>query len=158
MQVWHIVRARFVDSAFSGEGTRRYAGRWNPAGVPVVYVATSLPMAALEVFVHLQPRVEPGDLVAVFAEVPISPEELALSKKKVQETLPSDWMARKSESAQRYGADWMRSRNSLFLPVPSVVIRGEWNLLLNPEHPKARDIRIGSAKPFIFDERMFEIK
>jgi len=155
MQVWRIVRSRFVQSAFSGEGTRLYPGRWNPAGVPVVYTATSLPMAALEVFVHLQPRVEPRELVVVSAEIPVSAEEFAARKRQVQGTLPPDWYARKGEASQRYGAQWMRSGGSFFLPVPSVVIRGEWNLLLNPEHPDARSIRVGPAEAFTFDERMF---
>jgi len=155
MRVWRIVRSRFIESAFSGEGARLYAGRWNPVGVPVVYCTTSLPMAALDVFVHLQPRTAPSDLIAISAEVPVDPAEFAAKREHVQATLPADRNARNSESSRRYGAEWMRAGTSLFLPVPSVVICAEWNLLLNPEHPDVPGIRIGAAEPFAFDERMF---
>jgi RES domain-containing protein len=39
--------------------------------------------------------------------------------------------------------------------VPSVLIEGEWNVLLNPAHPDAKKIRVVEKKPFRFDERMF---
>ena len=42
--------------AFVGEGARRFGGRWNPVGVPVVYAATTLSLAALEVLAHVDPE------------------------------------------------------------------------------------------------------
>ena len=50
---WRIVRARFADSAFDGEGARRYGGRWNSRGTRMVYTAGSQALAALEMLVHL---------------------------------------------------------------------------------------------------------
>ncbi len=41
-RVWRLVTARYAETAFSGEGARRYGGRWNPKGVPVIYTAGSL--------------------------------------------------------------------------------------------------------------------
>ena len=34
---WRLVRQRHAATAFSGEGARIFEGRWNSAGVPVVY-------------------------------------------------------------------------------------------------------------------------
>ena len=34
-------------------------------------------------------------------------------------------------------------------------IRGEWNVLLNPAHADFPKIKVGKAKPFEFDRRMF---
>jgi RES domain-containing protein len=42
--------------------------------------------------------------------------------------------------------------------VPSAVIDGEWNILINPEYPDAREIKIVETKPFQFDQRMFKGK
>ncbi|OYY22581.1 MAG: hypothetical protein B7Y68_08115 [Thiotrichales bacterium 35-46-9] len=36
LTVWRITTARFVTSAFTGEGARLYGGRWNPKGYPIV--------------------------------------------------------------------------------------------------------------------------
>jgi len=41
---------RFADDAFSGEGARRHGGRWNSRGRSVVYAASSVPLASLEVY------------------------------------------------------------------------------------------------------------
>ena len=35
--VWRITTERFAQTAFSGEGARRYGGRWNSKGHAVVY-------------------------------------------------------------------------------------------------------------------------
>jgi RES domain-containing protein len=40
------------------------------------------------------------------------------------------------------------------LEVPSVIIPGEVNYLLNPAHPHFRKIVIRKAEPFAFDPRL----
>ncbi len=51
--VYHLVRRERAADALSGEGARRYGGRWNPPGVAVVYASESRALAVLETFVHL---------------------------------------------------------------------------------------------------------
>ena len=53
--VWRITTARFAASAFSGEGARRYGGRWNPRGTPLIYTAESRALALLEMLVQDDP-------------------------------------------------------------------------------------------------------
>ena len=36
-----------------------------------------------------------------------------------------------------------------------LVVEGEWNVLLNPKHPRFVKIQIADSKPFRYDERMF---
>ena len=48
LTAWRIVQAHRITSAFTGEGARRYGGRWNHKGVPIVYAAGSLSLAAIE--------------------------------------------------------------------------------------------------------------
>ena len=68
MQVWRICRARYADESFTGRGARRFGGRWNSPGVPMVYCSSSLALAAIELFVHIEPNLQPDDLVAIAAQ------------------------------------------------------------------------------------------
>lgn len=152
MQLWRICRARHTATAFSGEGARRYSGRWHPAGVPVVYTSLSLSLAALETFVHLDPLLAPADLVSMAATLPGKVEDyerISLAR------LPADWLRPNHPKLQKMGADWVRSAASAALIVPSAVVEGEWTALLNPSHPAMRRLKLSEPRPFQFGERMF---
>jgi RES domain-containing protein len=153
MRVWRICKARYAAAAYSGEGARLFSGRWNTAGVPMVYSSLSLSLAAIEVFVHLEPVAAPDDLVSVAAELPINEAD---AERVPRKKLPADWRRVDHPTLQRMGTEWARSRRSLVLLVPSVAVEGEWNGLVNPEHPEANEIRVEAAKPFLFDARMFQ--
>jgi len=155
MQVWRICGQKFAADAFSGEGPRLFSGRWNPKGVPMVYTSAHLSLAAMEVFVHLEIRTEPDDLMAVSAVLPVHEPTLLLQGEKLVKELPSNWRSLENAILQRIGANWVNTRTSLALMVPSAVIDSEWNVLINPQHPDAARIEIGKPKPFRFDPRMF---
>lgn len=150
MQVWRLFPARFRDTAFTGIGGLYAAGRWNPLGVTMVYTATSRALAALELFVNLDPSDIPAELLIAEAVVP---DEL-IEMLNINE-LPATWRERNSEACRDAGARWVRSERSLGLQVPSAVVDDEWNVLLNPRHPDFGRVRIGKPKEFRFDERMF---
>ena len=152
MQVWRLSKAKYAAVAFTGEGARLFSGRWNPAGVRMVYTSSSLALAAVEFFVHLDPSVAPDDLVAVPASIP---PELFVERIAPRD-LPRNWRATDNLRLQKIGAEWIRSQRSVALEVPSVAIEGDWNILLNPEHPDYKRIEIGKHRPFHFDERMFK--
>src|ERR1700677_344334 len=70
MKIWRICREPYAVEAFSGEGARRFGGRWNSRGVPMIYASVSLALAALELFVNLEPGQAPEDLVYLAATLP----------------------------------------------------------------------------------------
>lgn len=150
MLVWRLCRARHAAQAFSGDGARRYGGRWNSRGVPMVYCSSSLALAAIELFVHLEPALAPDDLAAIAARLPDGEPARTLTA----EELPPDWWA-DSEITRTLGDAWIREGSSLALQVPSVPIRSEWNVLVNPLHPRRSEMRIDAPQPFVFDARMF---
>jgi len=178
MQVWRLCRAIHAEGAFSGEGARRFGGRWNTRGVPMVYCSSSLALAAIELFVHLDPSQAPGDLVSVAATLPEGEPARAITPQE----LPPDWWA-DLPATRQLGDAWIRSGASLALRVPSVPIHSEWNVLLNPLHPGMAELRaemrgetrgearaearaetrgetraetrIDAPQPFVFDARMF---
>jgi RES domain-containing protein len=156
MQVWRICKQRYSAAAFTGEGARLFAGRWNPPGVRMVYCSNSLALASLEFFVHLDPSVAPDDLVSTRAEFP---EDRALDQAPIERiepgNLPTNWRETENSVLQRIGADWVTSLRSVVLIVPSAVVDGEWNVLLNPAHPDFALVKVEEPKPFHFDARMF---
>jgi RES domain-containing protein len=158
MRVWRICRAPYAAEAFSGEGARRFGGRWNSRGVPMVYSSTSLSLAAIELFVHLEPGQQPSDLVYLSALLPVGEPARTIEPA----DLPPDWWtdepATGAVTARDFGDAWIREKASLAMMVPSVPIRGEWNVLVNPLYPRMSELRIDPAQPFIFDARMFQQK
>jgi len=151
MKVWRICREIHAAEAFSGEGARLFGGRWNSPGVKVVYASSSLALAAVETFVHLEPNLRPADLVSIEAEIPgdMATERLDLH------SLPRKWYELRGESLRTIGDRWIRSGSTVALYVPSAAIREEWNTLLNPGHRDFHRLRIGRPKAFEFDLRMF---
>ena len=53
LHAWRIVKSKLAATAFSGEGARKFGGRWNSPGTPVVYLAGSTSLAILEMLVRL---------------------------------------------------------------------------------------------------------
>lgn len=135
--------------AFSGEGAAKFGGRWNSRGVKMVYTSSTQSLAVLETLVHLNP---PMDLRYVTFELTldesgVTPLELG--------TLPRDWrQAPPSPGTQSLGDRWVQSNSSVVLAVPSVVVPGEKNYLLNPAHPGFSKIRISQPTPFALDARL----
>jgi RES domain-containing protein len=151
--VWRLTSARYGANAFDGEGARLYGGRWNHPGVAVVYCSSSLSLAALEYFVHVEPDLAPPSLVAVAADLPAGLDVEALEV----EALPANWRTYPAiERLRDLGTGWVRSGRTAVLQVPSSVIPHEMNVLLNPAHPDFAKIHIREAEPFSFDPRMWK--
>jgi RES domain-containing protein len=150
MKAWRIIKQRHAKSAFSGDGARLYGGRWNSPGVPVVYVAESQSLAVLEVLVHLD---APALLEKyVFLEVDF---DASLVIDLDRSSLPKNWQSDPvPEATQAIGDRWVLSGDSAVLRVPSVLVPGESNFLLNPRHPDFGKIGISRPQAFRFDPRL----
>jgi len=57
-------------------------------------------------------------------------------------------------STAQAGEEWINSQAPPLLRVPSVIVPGEFNYLLNPEHPDTPSLNTGAPQPFIFDTRL----
>jgi RES domain-containing protein len=158
MWVWRICRAPYVGEAFSGQGARRFGGRWNSRGVPMVYTSTSLSLAAIELFVHLEPGLAPDDLVYLSAQLPEGEPARTIQSAELPDEWWTDNAAAGAVTPRDLGDAWISERSSLALMVPSVPIRAEWNVLINPLHPLIRELQVEAAQSFIFDARMFQSK
>jgi RES domain-containing protein len=149
---WRIVPAHRAADAFSGEGARLFGGRWNSVGVPMVYVAESMALGALEILVH----VDDGNFMEEYLTIPVT-----FDKRLVRvldfDALPSDWRENPPPvSTQQLGDQWAHAQDSVVLQVPSVLIPGERNYLINPLHPNLGKLKIGAPQPFEFDPRLMK--
>lgn len=151
MIVWRITRA--AHQALDGEGSRLYGGRWNSAGRAVVYSSASLSLAALEYLVHVEPLLAPSDLVAMEIAVP---DDVGLGAEVLAEQFPDgNWRQYPAPEWQaELGDTWIEDGTFLWLAVPSAVIPGEYNVLVNPRHARMSDVRVLSTRQFSFDGRL----
>src|SRR5207237_6827912 len=104
-------RGARMQTAFTGEGSRVYGGRWNSRGTAIVYVSAHESLAALELLVHSMPlspieryfsfRLEWNDNLTEYFPV---------------KKLPPDWNAEPPTSAStRIGGEWARRASSVAL-------------------------------------------
>lgn len=152
IHAWRIVKARHAAQAFSGEGARQSGGRWNSPGVAVVYAAGSASLAMLEVLVHLQSQ----ELLKKYVLFEVTFDESLLTTIDLK-SLPRTW--RRSPpptAAQHVGDQWITGGASAVLRVPSTIVLGEWNYLLNPAHKDFSSIAIGPRQPARFDPRLIK--
>lgn len=151
MKLYRLSTAPYADR-LDGVGAAIRGARWNPPKVPLVYTAAEPALAVLEVLAHFNVQHEvPDDTVMVTYEL--------LGRKGIRRpstrSLPVGWDVKGppySLVAQAYGAAFVAS-DAVVLRVPSVVVRNQWNYLLNPRTLSGR-IRIVSIAPFTFDTRL----
>ncbi len=105
--------------------------------------------AALETLVHLNPPV-PFNYVAFRLQFDATLiENIPLNR------LPADWRVEPPPpSTKAIGAAWAREVRSAVLSLPSVIVPGELNYLLNPAHPAFEKISIGKPERFAVDPRL----
>jgi RES domain-containing protein len=58
------------------------------------------------------------------------------------------------EPTRQIGSAWLKSSASAILRVPSIIVRAEFNYLLNPAHPDFHLIRFHRPRRFRFDPRL----
>lgn len=129
-----------AEDEFDGIGGLNGVGRWHIKGTRVVYGATSESLALLEKLVHRTPS-GPPIYPLYHADIPDG-----LIEPLAEKDLPVDWRSiYPPASTQRIGDQWLKSKKSLVLLVPSVLITGgdgARNCILNPDHPEFPNITL----------------
>jgi len=150
---FRLVRRARASDTFSGEGPRRFGGRWSPKNIPVVYGSEHLSLAVLAFRVN-QGGYDPQDQYVYF--------EFKFAEALVErvETPPADWVTRFKEdgsitAAQAFGQEWFFQNRSAILSVPSAVIQIERNFVLNPQHSDFAKVAISPAEKLDLDSRLW---
>ncbi len=152
MVVWRVTRRAHAEQPLTGEGARRFGGRWNHVGTSLGYTSATLSLAVLEYLVNLPISDLPDDLVSIQVQVP---DDLARAELAIDD-LPENWRTfPASEELKDIGSDWVREGTTPILSVPSVVIPNELNYLINPAHEEAKRVKVVSVDPFALDVRLY---
>jgi len=151
MIVFRLSREKYKDE-LSGYGASLNGQRWNSKGTEVVYTAQTRALANSEVAVHISLGILPKDYHMVEIEIPDSVKIQELHSS----TLPSGWNALPSKPvSQQIGDQFVEENKYAVLKVPSVVVKGENNFILNPKHKDFKKIKSIHTEPFPFDPRYF---
>lgn len=151
IRAYRLVKTKHAGNAFSGDGSHVSGGRWNAAGIPVVYTAESRALGALEILIGIELK-DARELDYTIIPVEFDKALVEIIGKK---TLPKDWKDYPPpHSTQMIGKKWARDNNSAILQVPSVIMPKEYNYVLNPNHEDFKKIKILKAETFTFDSRL----
>jgi RES domain-containing protein len=147
MLVYRIALTRYADS-LKASGR---AARWNPNKVEVIYASSSRSLACLENVVH---RSQLG-LNQLFSVMTIEISDSIKTEIIKPDSLPGDWKEfYRMPFTQAIGERWVEDNKTAVLQMPSSIIDGELNFLLNPSHPDFKHIRLIKTEPFLFDTRI----
>ena len=153
--VWRICFNGDLSLAGLAYGSTLGPGRWHlapPSGMPVVYAASSRALAQLEKRVHAN-GVAPVNQALIRLELPAG---AALKDAATDLGLRTPQWRDDEGYTQGLGVQWLKSKSSLGLWVPSFLEPRERNLLINPAHPAYAAVNVViEALVFDFDPRLF---
>lgn len=151
MLVFRLVKQQY-SKVLSGKGAAIFGERWNSKGMELIYTAENRSLAMAEVAVHFSLATMPSsyNMLSIFI-----PDNLTIKEIKTIE-LPDDWNTfPHAKSTQNIGDNFILENKFVALKVPSVVTKGDFNILINPHHKDFKKIKIKSSEPFLFDRRIF---
>lgn len=152
MIVYRLIKEKYKND-LSGKGAEKAGARWNSKGHPMLYTSESRSLCTAEVAVHTPLGNIPLNYFLIVIEIPESIDLFELKNS----DLPKDWKALPhSNSTQLIGDKFLEEEKYLVMKVPSVVVQGDYNYLINPGHILFSKIKIRKSEPFEFDERLFK--
>lgn len=139
---------------FSGYGASLNGQRWNSKGPEVVYTAQTRALANSEVAVHIALGILPKDYFMVEIEIPESVNIFELQESE----LPLGWNSLPSQPVSQFiGDQFVEENKYAVIKVPSVVVKGESNFILNLGHQDFLKMKIIKTDPFPFDPLFFNV-
>jgi RES domain-containing protein len=149
MIVYRIALKEFCD--LSGEGAKRYGGRWNLPGHPAIYASSSVSSALLE-RLTIDPELFAAERYVLYSVMEIVFPDKSIFKPTLNE-LPKAWDAiPPSRASQTFGSDLLM-QGILVFAVPSVVDTSSFNYVINPI-AKGFGQLIYKTRPLKLDQRI----
>jgi RES domain-containing protein len=152
MIVYRLCKEAYLND-LSGRGAEINGGRWNNKGLPALYTASSRALAVLEVAVHVPFGIIPTDYYMTAIGMP---DDTAIHKLNITD-LPTNWNRNPIvKSTQYIGDNFLKANKQLVLQVPSATVPGDYNFVINPNHPDFTSLKTMFTEPFEFDSRLFK--
>jgi RES domain-containing protein len=150
MIVFRLSKSKYSND-LSGRGAERSGGRWNSKGVAMIYTSESRALCTTEIAVHTPLGNLPVDYEIISLEIPDP-----LIGEVENSSLPDGWNSiPHSHVSQQIGDRFVTDTIYLVFKVPSAVVRGDYNYLINPNHKDISKVKIIEIIRFDFDERLF---
>ena len=149
MELFRITRSKYI-ADLSGKGAYERGGRWNSTGRFALYTAQSRSLAMVESLVYLS-DLPPEDEYKV--AVLYLPDDTFVQTVDIQQ-LKNNWRDDQKYTRQ-FGDDWLKNKHSLLLRIPSVIVKAEYNYIINPQHELYSRLTLVDIEPFSFDGRFF---
>ena len=87
-----------------------------------------------------------------WAMIPVSIDDSLIE---ILQAPPVDWRQLPApQSTREVGTRWVAESRSAVMRVPSLVVEGEFNYILNPRHADFGRLEIGEPLAFSFDPRL----
>ena len=150
MFLWRISNHRTLE----GRGGLVASARWHTEGRAIVYLAESPAGALIEALVHLElnPTSLPKFYRLLKAQAPDGLPVHTITSSELQE---GNWI-RDQITTRTIGDEWLASKSSALLRVPSAIVPETFNLLLNPEHVDAAQVHVLWHSEYPWDERLLK--
>lgn len=151
MKIYRISTSDYIND-ISGTGAKLHGGRWNYKGTALLYCSENISLAILEILVHFDGLTVPNNLELL---------QLEIADEYVKQYSTAKFnKIRKSKNAEyqfkEEGEKWILSNKSLAIKVPSIITTGEYNILVNPNHPNIKKLKKKGIKKLSLDERLFK--
>ncbi len=152
MRVFRLSKEKY-SKELNGKGASKSGNRWNSKGTEIIYSAESRALAMAEVAVHLTLATLPSDYVMIEIDIP---NTIKIKELKIKD-LPDNWNCHPPNiNTQKIGDEFIDSKDVCVLKVPSAVVQGDYNYLINPYHKEFKKIKIFDVKDFLLDKRIFK--
>src|SRR5574338_437508 len=151
MELYRIAQEKYADD-LSGNGARVFGGRWNSEGLFALYTSSSRSLSLLEILAHTPAKMLKMRIyMLITLSLPDTVRIETLDKNK----LSPGWDAPDTRPlTKKLGDKFLRSKSSLLLSVPSVLMPEENNYLVNTVHPDMKKLKIIFKRRIYFDARL----
>ena len=150
MELFRITRSKYI-ADLSGKGAYERGGRWNSTGHFTLYTAQSRSLAMVESLVYLSDLPPENEYKVAILYLP---DDTFVQTVDIQQ-LRNSWRDDQRYTRQ-FGDSWLKSQSSLLLRVPSVIVKSEYNYIVNPQHKSFAQLTLVDIEPFTFDGRLFK--
>lgn len=149
MNVYRIGPAKYARD-LSGEGSRLFGGRWNNKGIACIYTSENRALAILEYSVNVNLDDIPRTLTLITFD--ISRASVKIIK---EAELPGNWRNSPAPSeAKNFGSALLQDPHFSVYKIPSTIVPGEYNYLLNPFHAESKLFTIIDTMDYPYDIRI----
>ena len=141
MLVYRIGKKEYV-KRLDGKGGLMVEGRWHTRGHEIIYTSQTLSLCLWEIFKIHNLQLIPDGIMGITLEIPAE-LILPVDKKLFREGWNRPGIY--DPVIQHYGDRWLMDQSSLALEVPSAVVPGDKNYLINPNHKDMHLVKISSV-------------